>query len=105
VNETIHLAEQHILFFESHLKHIDEMMVKASTSNLSTAPELAPELDRIRQDRDKLALTINDYKDRVSHDPLKVTQEAEGTKGILQTVGSQLEKILASVFNSERTLN
>ncbi|MEO7108524.1 MAG: hypothetical protein ABIZ09_19275 [Rhodoferax sp.] len=104
MNETIHLAEQHILMFESHLKHIDEMMVKAEQARANASPQVDSTLDRVRGDRDKLAHTLVNYRERVASGSPKAGQEAEGLKGVFQSVGLQLEKILAAVVDPDHKL-
>lgn len=101
MNETLHLAEQHILRFESHLKHIDEMMIQARQVHSAGAPEVATELNRIGQDRDKLANALDGYRGRAATDGPKAAHEAEGLKGVFKSVGLQLEKILAAVVDPE----
>lgn len=101
MDETIHLAEQHILRFESHLKHIDEMMLKAQQARAAGTPDEKTELDRIRQDRDKLAQALGSYRGSVASSAPKAVDEAEELKGVFQSVGLQLEKIIATVVDPQ----
>jgi hypothetical protein len=101
MNETIHLAEQHILRFESHLKHIDEMMIKARQARVDGTPGVVTELNRIGQDRDKLAYALDGYRARAAIDAPRTARDAEGLKGVFTSVGLQLEKIIATVVDPE----
>jgi hypothetical protein len=100
MNKIIHLAEQHILESQSHLRHIDEMMARAQEARAENAfkPEVETELARIQSARDKGEEELNAIQQQPSDDSVDTVQRSEGLSGVLHTVGLELEKALTSVF-------
>ena len=100
MDEITKLAEQHILESESHLRHIDEMMARADQSRAKSpiAPDVEAQLAQIKNDRDGLAQELVDIRRQPVDDWSSVAKRGEGLKGLLGTVGLQLEKVLGTIF-------
>lgn len=101
MNETIHLAEQHILESLARLKHIDEQMVKAEQSRNAAplAPEVAAKLTTLKQSRDGYAQQLAELQSKpLDRDPQHAVAHSEGIKGGLEVVGEELKNVLGSVF-------
>ncbi len=100
MDEISNLAERHIRESESHLRHIDEMMARAnqSRSTVLVAPDIELSLVQIRRQRDQLEQELADIRRQPAGDWSGVAKRSEGLKGVLQTVGGQLEKILAVIL-------
>ena len=98
------LAERHILESESRLRHIDELMAKARQlpPKEPAMTQTAALLAQIQIDRDRLAKDLEALRHLPRGEGSDVAQRSEGLKGALETVGSQLEKALAAVFESGR---
>ena len=97
----IDLAEQHILESESHLRHIDELMARALGVPLKGAEgdQTAARLTKIKLDRDRFAQELDEIR-RLP--PGEMSKRGEGLKGVLETVGLELEKTLASIFEQDK---
>ena len=102
----IDLAEQHILESQSHLRRIDELMVRARGVSLKGAEgdETTERLRKIQLDRDRFAQELDEIRrlppgEGGGSEGLK---RGEGLKGVLETVGLELEKTLASMFEQDR---
>jgi hypothetical protein len=101
MNETIHLAEQHILESLARLKHIDEQMAKAEQSHITTPlpPAAVSKLAALKQSRDGLAQQLATLQSQpLSSDPHHAASHSEGIKGGLEVVGEELKNVLGSVF-------
>jgi hypothetical protein len=94
MNQTTHLIEQHVLESESRLRHIDELIERAR--RLRT-PEIEAQLNRTRRDRDRLANELGE----VRNDDPNAVQRGERVKGMLQSVGLELEKALTAIFERD----
>jgi hypothetical protein len=102
MNETIHLAEQHILESLARLRHVDEMMEKAEQSRSKTPlkPEVAAKLATLKQSRDGLAHQLTALQSQPpGSDPHHAAVHSEGIKGGLEVVGEELKNVLGSVFS------
>lgn len=100
MDEITKLVEQHIRESESHLLHIDELMGRALQAHARTPADSVVEtqLERIKQDRDRLAGELDAMRKQPRHEWPKLAKRGVGVKGVLQGIGLQLEKILAAVF-------
>jgi hypothetical protein len=84
MNEIMHLANQHILEWESRLQHIDEMAARAHELH-GKAPEGSEE-------HKKLA-NLRTYREQLSRD-----LDEGGAHSALEATGQQLEDILGSIL-------
>jgi hypothetical protein len=100
----IDLAEQHILESESHLRHIDELMVRAREVPLkgTVSDETAALLARIKLDRDRFTQELDEIRRLPARERSEVLKRAEGLKGVLENVGLELEKTLGAIFDQNR---
>ena len=100
MNKIAEMAEQHIRESELHLRHIDELMARARNVPLKgpAATETEALLRKIQLDRDRLAQELDGVRRLSPGDGTDVVQRGETLKGVLETVGVELEKTLAAVF-------
>lgn len=104
MDKMMDLAEQHILESASRLRHIDALMARASRERLkdTTVAQAEARFRQIESDRNRLAQALDSLQcsPRV-RGPDFVTR-AEGLKGLLESVGLQLEQLLAAVLASQK---
>lgn len=96
------LVEQHIRESESHLRYIDEMMEKARKAREPSALDAAPDLARIDQDRMRLVQELHGLRNEPKPATDEVAQRSKGLTGMLQAIGSELEKALVAVVDQNR---
>lgn len=97
------LVEQHIRESESHLRHIDELMAKASQPAIDTsaAPEVQTLLSQVKEDRARLVQELEDVRRGfVNGSDPNTVQRGEGLKSALQAVGIQFERALTAILDS-----
>jgi hypothetical protein len=98
------LAEQHIRESMSHLRHIDELMGRARsippTHPMATKTEAL--LRQIAIDRDRLAQELDDIRRLPERDAPDMVNRGAGLKGLLESVGLQLEEVLAAIFKQDK---
>lgn len=94
------LVEQHILQSVSHLRHIDELMAKARTAALTQEAAARAEalLRQTESDRNKLAQELQEIQRLPSGEGSETVKKAEGLRGLLASVGLQLEQALGAIF-------
>lgn len=96
------LVEQHIRESDSHLRHLDELMVKAARppGHVTRPADLAALLAEIKATRTRLSQDLEEIRGKVSpHDEQQVAEPAAGLKSELQAAGKQYEQALASIFD------
>ena len=99
MDRMLDLVEQHILESASRLRHIDELMAKARTpTKPATGAETAALLKQIEADRDKLAQLLEELRRLLRSESPEAVKRGEGLKGLMESVGLQLEKVLATIF-------
>jgi protein-disulfide isomerase-like protein with CxxC motif len=98
------LAEQHILESASRLRHIDELMAQARTATLKeeTATRTEALLRQIESDRNKLARELEEIQRLPLGDGSDVVKRGEGLKGLLESMGLQLEQVLGAIFERDK---
>lgn len=91
-----HLVEQHILESQSHLRHIDELMAKARAVRARTtvSSEHEAQLNRLDQDQSRLRGELDALR---TAPPPDAAERSQGLKGVLQTIGLELEKTLTAI--------
>jgi Skp family chaperone for outer membrane proteins len=89
-----HLAEQHIIEFESRLKHLDELLARANKDIAGEEHELAEELKELTAKREELAghLDTMRLKSREEWQEKEIVQA--GPMGIWDAVAQQLEMLI-----------
>ncbi len=100
MNKIAELAEQHIRESELHLRHIDELMVRARKVPLkgASADETEALLRKFQRDRDRFAQELEGVRRLSPGDVTDTVKRGESLKGVLETVGLQLEMALAAIF-------
>ncbi|HET8871002.1 MAG TPA: hypothetical protein VFM48_11175 [Aquabacterium sp.] len=88
------LVEQRIRESELQLKHVDELMGKAGVPMGSQLAELKVRRDQAARQLDVVRSQSHAARD-ISH--------AEGVKGVLETIGLELEKALLAVFERDKS--
>lgn len=96
------LVEQHIRESESHLRHIDEMLEKARKAREKSQLAAEPDLARIDQDRMRLAQQLHGLRNEPQPASDERAQRSKGLTGMLQAIGSELEKVLVAVVDQNR---
>lgn len=104
MNKINDLAEQHILESQARLRHIDELMAKARTAplNVAVATQAESVLSRFESDRNRLARELHELEQLPHREASEVVKRAEGLKGVLETVGLQLERALGTIFQLDK---
>ena len=88
------LAEQHILQYESRLKHIDELLGRAEKAKNQ---EEEPELKEIKQGREELSGEIEKLKKQPPEYWSKLGLEKAGPLGAWDAVAQRLEKLVERI--------
>ncbi len=96
------LVEQHIRESESHLRHIDEMMEKAREARLRSQLPAPPDLAKLEHDRMRLAQELHGLRNEPRPASADAAERGKGLKGMLQSVGTELEKVLVAVIDQNR---
>jgi Skp family chaperone for outer membrane proteins len=89
-----HLAEQHIIEFESRLKHIDELLARANEDVTGEEHELAEELKELTSKRDELASHLEKMRLKSLEEWQEKEIEKAGPMGIWDAVAQQIEKLI-----------
>jgi hypothetical protein len=99
MNELDRLANQHILESESHLRHIDEMMAKAreATARQQLQAHDASVLAHLEQEHGRATRELQSLGSRPGPATADTVARSEGVKGVLRTIGLELEKTLAAI--------
>lgn len=93
------LAERHILEHESHLKHIDELLERASNIASETAEqdEIKKELAELEQQRTNLLNHIDKLKQKSQDEWQEETIEEAGPMVVWELVAKRLEKLIERI--------
>ena len=104
MNKMKDLAEQHILESASRLRHIDELMARARAGHLKgeTATQTEALLRQIESDRNKLARELEEIQRLPHGEGSDIVKRGEGLKGLLESVGLQLEQALGAIFQQDK---
>lgn len=91
-----HLINQHILEYESRLKHIDELLEKAESNSKVDEAEVehAKELKQIKEKRVELKNYIDSAKTMSADHWEKDTINMAGPMAVWDAVAQKLEKIV-----------
>lgn len=91
-----HLIEQHIRLYESHLKHIDEMLHRAHehVEENGAPPDAKAELSELKGEREKLAGHLSEMKRKEPEEWERDAFSWSGPMGIWDTVAQRLEKLM-----------
>ncbi|MEJ8814352.1 hypothetical protein WKW77_24950 [Variovorax ureilyticus] len=97
------LAEQHIRESESHLRHIDELMAKASQSaaDKTSDPEVQTLLSQVSETRARLGRDLEDLRRGFVDGSNQATVErGKGLKTALNELGTQFERALTAILDT-----
>ncbi len=103
MSELDRLADQHFLESQAHLRHIDDLMakVKQAQAQRPVAPEHARTLARLEQEHGRMTRDLKSFRDLPQPATANTVARGEGIKGVLQTLGLELEKTLAAVIGGD----
>ncbi len=96
MNEQEHLINQHILAYESRLKHIDELLEKAEQLDDEPHPH-QQELAAIKSKREELSQSLSSAKTLSVDNWEKEEIEMAGPMAVWDAVAQQLEKLVEKV--------
>jgi hypothetical protein len=88
------LTEQHILEYESRLKHIDELLVRAREGATSERQEHGVELKELSTKREELAGHLEKMRLKSLEEWQEKEIERDGLMGIWDALAQQLEKFV-----------
>jgi len=91
-----HLIEQHVLQYESHLKHIDEMLRHAHehVEAGKAPPDAKDELEELKTEREKLAGHLQELKQKDAEEYEREAMEQAGPMSLWDVVARRLEKLV-----------
>lgn len=101
MDQTTRLVEQHIRASESHLRHIDELMQRASTVGRAVPPDAQAQIARFQRDRAKLGQELDEVKSQSLSDAHTAVKRGEGLTDMLGTLGAEMEKALLAIFERD----
>jgi uncharacterized coiled-coil DUF342 family protein len=99
MNQINQLEEQHINLYESHLKHIDELLERSS-KGMTGKPQHADvpaQVAKLKEERDKFAKHIDALKQGAMVDSQEKMIEASGPMGVWDALAQQLEKLVERI--------
>jgi hypothetical protein len=88
------LAEQHILEYETRLKHIDELLTHAHENMSAGQPELSAELQELTAKRQELVAHLEQMRGKSFAEWQEKEIERDGPMGIWDALAQQLEKLV-----------
>jgi uncharacterized coiled-coil DUF342 family protein len=93
------LVEQQINQYESHLKHIDELLERASkgAAGSQERADIHAQIASVKNERDRFARHIEALKRRSTDDLQEEMIEKSGPMGIWDTLAQQLESLLERI--------
>ena len=99
MNEITHLANQHILEWESRLENIDDMTARAHElhGNAPEGSDMQKQLAQIKTYREQLSLDLVGAQGHPADASARTIHPEGGFKASLEATGEQLERILGSV--------
>jgi DNA repair exonuclease SbcCD ATPase subunit len=92
-----HLAEQHMIEFESRLKRIDELLERVNVDVSDEPYELASELKELTTKREELAGHIEKMRLKSLDDWEEKEIEKAGPMGVWDAVAQQIEKLVERI--------
>jgi uncharacterized coiled-coil DUF342 family protein len=93
------LVEQKIEQYDSHLKHIDELLERSS-KGMTGKPEHADipaQVAKLKAERDKFAEHVDALKQKAMADAQEEMIEASGPMGVWDALAQQLEKLVERI--------
>jgi hypothetical protein len=93
------LTEQHIERYQSHLKHIDELLARSQTG-VASHPDQADihaQLVKLKAERDRFAQHIDTLKRGSSAEMQNEMIEEAGPMGVWDALAQQLERLVERI--------
>lgn len=99
------LVEQHILEYESRLKHVDEVLERAQrvTDQVREDRELDTGLSELKRDREELSGRIQELKKQPPEHWQKKGLEKAGPMGVWDVVAQRLEELVERIDQKTRS--
>jgi uncharacterized coiled-coil DUF342 family protein len=93
------LAEQHIERYESHLKHIDELLQRsqAGVASHPEAGDIQAQVAKLKGERDRFAQHIDTLKQGSTAEMQEEMIEEAGPMGVWDALAQQLEKLVERI--------
>lgn len=91
---TDELVHQHILEYESRLKHMDELLARAHGAGSAAGGEDAEQLANAEHERDELAGRLETLRRQSLPKSSAEAFEVFGPMGVWDTVANKLEKLV-----------
>ena len=94
-----HMVEQHITQYESHLKHLDELLERGRKGVGATSEhdEVSEALKELAGEREKLASHIEELRLKPLEDWQEQEIELAGPMGVWDAIAQQLEKLVERI--------
>jgi predicted component of type VI protein secretion system len=89
-----HLVEQHILEYESRLKHVDELLERAHKAVEKEPSPVSEELAALKEEREKFAAHLEELRLKSLQDWREEEIEKAGPMGVWDALAQQLEKLV-----------
>lgn len=104
MSELDRLADQHIRESAAQLQHIDELMAKAKQARArqALASDQESVLARLERQHSEVAQDLRALGGLPKPATADTVARSEGVKGVLQTIGLELEKTLAAVIGGNK---
>ncbi len=104
MSELDRLADQHIRESAAQLQHVDELMAKAKQARAqrTLASEQESVLTRLEQQHSQASQDLQLLGGLPKPATADTVARSEGVKGVLQTIGLELEKTLAAVIGGNK---
>ncbi len=95
------LAEQNIERYESHLKHIDELLERSGTglAQGSAHADVHAQITNLKGERDRFAQHIDSLKQGSAADIQEKIIAGAGPMGVWDALAQQLEKLVERIEN------
>lgn len=103
MDQTTRLVEQQVRASESHLRHIDELMQRATTvgAGRTVPPEAQAQIARFQRDRARLGQELDEIRSQSRSDAHTAVKRGEGLTDMLGTLGVEMEKALLAIFERD----
>jgi hypothetical protein len=88
------MVHQHILEYESRLKHMDELLARVHAAGVPTAGEDAEQLAGVLRERDALSGQLDTLRQQPPPTTSSEAFETYGPMGVWDTVANKLENLV-----------
>ena len=88
------LVEQHVLEYESRLKHVDELLERAHKATEKEPPAVSEELAALKKERERFAAHLEELRLKSLQDWREEEIEKAGPMGIWDALAQQVENFV-----------